>query len=437
MLIFPDRYPRLCETAEQTPLIDTHEHLQEERDRLALGDRLDFACLFRAYLLADLVSAGMSRSDAEEMTADNLDQDEKWLRVAPFWDRARHGGYGRAIALTIREVYGIPDLNRDTYRDVTAAMRAQNRPGVHRRLIREKAGVSWYVLHHVGDAGTVYREGIDPAICRRVLGVNCFLRDSLPLDDFAARTGIRADSWEAFQAVMDWYFERYAADAVAIKNNCPYWRGLRFDDPPPERAAAAFEKRYVHGQALEPGELKALQDAAFHFCLRRAATHDLPVQIHTGYLAGNRNLDTDRIRPSDLTNLFVQYPHVRFDLFHIGYPYQGEIAALAKNFPNVHVDLCWAWIIDPYATRRALQTFIATVPVNKIFGFGGDVFTADGVYGHARIARWGTAWALARMIDQGYLGEGDAATIARMILHDNAREFFDLPSRPATLRSSL
>ncbi len=427
MFDLPDRYPRLREAVERTPLIDTHEHLQEEHDRLALGDRLDFAYLFQAYLTADLISAGMSPADAEAMPTDQMGQDEKWRRVAPFWERARHTGYGRAISLTIREVYGIQDLNARTHRDVTAAMRAHNQPGVHRWLIRERAGVEWYILHDVEDNSAVYRDGADPALCREVLAVNRFLEDPLPLDELATRTGIRADSWEAFRATIDWYFERYGGEAVAIKNNCPYWRSLRFEDVPPERAAAAFEKRYVHGEPLEPTERKAMQDATFHHCLRRAVEYDLPVQIHTGYLAGNNNLEASRIRPTDLTNLFTQYPDARFDLFHIGYPYQGEVAALAKNYPNVYVDLCWAWIIDPYATRHALQTFIGTVPVNKIFGFGGDVRMADGVYGHARIARWGVAWALTEMIDQGYLGEADAVVIARMILHDNAQAFFGLP----------
>jgi len=431
MLIFPDRYHRLCEVARHTPLIDTHEHLQEERDRLAMGDELDFAYLFSAYLLADLISAGMDPDDAKEMCAGNLDQDEKWRRVAPFWQRVRHTGYGRAIALTIKEVYGIGELDQHTYRDVSAAMRAQNRPGIHRSLIGEKAGVENYILHHVGDTSTVWRKGTDPELCHQVLAINCFLRDELPLDDFALHTGIKADSWEAFEGIMEWYFERHGSEAVAIKNNCPYWRSLKFDDPPLELAAAAFDKAYVRDQKLEPDELKILQDRAFHFCLRRAKDHDLPVQIHTGYLAGNRNLVFEHIRPGDLTNLFVQYPGVRFDLFHIGYPYQGEIAALAKNFPNVYIDMCWVWIIGPYASMQALQTFVGSVPANKIFGFGGDVFMADGVYGHSRMARWGTAWALAKMIDQGYLDDSDAATIARMILYDNAREFFALPVRPA------
>ncbi len=426
MLIFPERHHRLCEAAVQTPLIDTHEHLHEERDRLALGDGLDFAYLFRSYVVHDLVSAGMKQGDADEMALDNLDQDEKWRRVAPFWDRIRHTGYGRSIALTIAEIYGIADLDQNSYRDVTTLMREQNQPGIHRWLIGEKAGVERYILHHVGDAGTVWRRGADSGLGRQVLAVNCFFKDSLPLDDFEAHTGIRADCWEAFQGVMTWYFDRYGKQAVAIKNNCSYWRDLRFDNPTPQQVAAAFEKGYVRAQTLEPGELKALQDGAFHFCLGQAERHGLPVQIHTGYLAGNNNLDFNRIRPKDLTNLFLQYPQIRFDLFHIGYPFQGEVAALAKNFANVYINLCWAWIIDPHATGEALKTFISSVPLNKIFGFGGDVFMADGVYGHARMARWGTAWALAEMIERGYVDDEEAARIARMILYDNAREFFAL-----------
>jgi hypothetical protein len=39
--------------------------------------------------------------------------------------------------------------------------------------------------------------------------------------------------------------------------------------------------------------------------------------------------------PTLLTNLFFLYPNLKFDLFHISYPYQGELSVLAKGFPNV------------------------------------------------------------------------------------------------------
>ncbi|GAB4519006.1 MAG: hypothetical protein Kow0047_30380 [Anaerolineae bacterium] len=424
MLPYPERYPDLVEAVTATPLYDTHEHLQPESERLALGDRLDFGFLFRAYLTADLVSAGMSASLVEPLTTTALSQDQKWQRVARFWPRVRHTGYGRAIEVTIQEVYGAPGLSEETYRDVSAAMRAHNRPGVHRWLIGEQAGVKRFVLHEVNDDAPMYRESADPSLCHQALPVNRFLYDPIPLEQFAEDTGIQVDSWEGFLATIDWYFERYGQEVVAIKNNCPYWRSLYFEDVPAAEAARAFEKRYVRGEAITPEETKAVQDATFHHCLRQAARLDLPVQIHTGYLAGNQNLDLDRIRPSLLTNLFRQYPDLRFDLFHMGYPFQLEVASLAKNFPNVHVDLCWAWIIDPYATKRALQSFIGTVPINKIFGFGGDVRMADGVYGHSRVARWGIAWALAEMIDEGYLAEHDAVYVARKIMLENAQAFF-------------
>jgi len=146
----PDRYPQLREAVEKTALIDTHEHLQRESERLALGDTLDFAYLFHSYLLADLVSAGMLPDDAEEMLLSNLSQDEKWQQVAPFWNYVRCTGYGQAIALTIREVYGVPDLNEHTYQDVTAAIRAHNRPGMQRWLIKEHAGGSEMYLAQFG-----------------------------------------------------------------------------------------------------------------------------------------------------------------------------------------------------------------------------------------------------------------------------------------------
>ncbi|MGD2157546.1 MAG: amidohydrolase family protein [Anaerolineales bacterium] len=427
MFELPVRYPSLCQVVEEIPLVDTHEHLHEEQDRLAFGERLDFSYLFfRPYQLADMVSSGMTLTDADRLQSDFLSQEEKWQLIAPYWEHARYTGYGRAVEVTVREVYGIPGLNEETYKDVTAALRTRNKPGVHHWIIREKAGVERCILHNIDGDGIVYRQNADPVLYRQALAVSQFLQDPIPLEKLAAFTGILPDSWEAFRELMARYFKLYHNEAVAIKNNCPYWRSLLFDDVPDSPAGDIFRKSYVLGEPLTPLEVKALQDATFHHCIRQAIHYNLPIQIHTGYLANNRNLDLGRVHPANLTNLFTQYPQARFDVFHTAYPYQAELAALAKNYPNVYIDMCWAWGIDPVGTKKALQTFIGTVPINKIFGFGGDVWMADLVYGYARLARWGVAWALAEMIDQGYLSEAGAVSVTRKILYDNAREFFDL-----------
>ena len=135
-------------------------------------------------------------------------------------------------------------------------------------------------------------------------------------------------------------------------------------------------------------------------------------------------MDLRHVEPARLTNLFVQYPAARFDLFHIGYPYQEEVLALAKHFSNVYVDMCWVWIIDPQASGRFLKQFVTAVPANKLFAFGGDYEVAEPVYGHLRIARDGIARALGELVDDGYLGSSEALTIARRILRENAMEVF-------------
>ena len=76
------------------------------------------------------------------------------------------------------------------------------------------------------------------------------------------------------------------------------------------------------------------------------------MQIHTGLQAGNGNY-VQHTQPSQLSNIFLRYPRVKFDMFHIGFPYQHELTVLAKTFPNVYADFCWMHVVSPSAARAA------------------------------------------------------------------------------------
>ena len=125
----------------------------------------------------------------------------------------------------------------------------------------------------------------------------------------------------------------------------------------------------------------------------------------------------------------MKYPKTGFDIYHISYPYQEELAVLAKNFANVTVDFCWMWIINPSAGRRALSDMLDTVPANKIHGFGGDYIFVEGTYGHAVMARREIARVLCEKIEEGRFKEEYAVEVGRMLLHDNALENFGLNER--------
>jgi predicted TIM-barrel fold metal-dependent hydrolase len=129
-----------------------------------------------------------------------------------------------------------------------------------------------------------------------------------------------------------------------------------------------FARFFGHlGEGPSWEEARPLQDYMFHQIVRAAVERDVPIQIHTGLQEGNGNI-LENSNPLLLTNLCLEYPRAKFDLFHGGCPFMGEALALAKNFSNVFW-ICWLYIIS-VGRRLTLHEAIETVPANKIFVHG-------------------------------------------------------------------
>ena len=147
------------------------------------------------------------------------------------------------------------------------------------------------------------------------------------------------------------------------------------------------------------------------------------MQIHTGTFAGHWNYVTNS-NPTHLTNLFFDFPEARFDLFHMSYPYQSELAAICKLFPHVYADFCWAHVLSPTAARRALREFLDTVPSNKISLFGGDYWFPELSYAHLVMARRNLTAVLADLVQERICTEDQALELGRMLLRDNPENLF-------------
>jgi predicted TIM-barrel fold metal-dependent hydrolase len=138
-----------------------------------------------------------------------------------------------------------------------------------------------------------------------------------------------------------------------------------------------------------------------------------------------------------LCELLKAYPKARFVLMHIAWPYDGEIVALAKHFPNVWVDMCWAWSINPRASAQFVRSYLHAAPANKLFGFGGDTGRPRASVAYAMQARRWLTQALEEEVRDGNLTEAQAVVFARKILQDNQRACFDLDGLRRRLREQL
>lgn len=413
-------HPKIRAAVESIQVIDTHEHLEEETQRL--GRALDFASLFEQYAGDDLRVAGMSEVDWRRCFAPDTPVEQKWGLFEPYYLAARNTAYFKAVEIAIRDLYGVDELNASTCVELTERLAARNKPGVLKEILHRRCGVELAQVNALGV--TFFREQTDRSLFRQDLTIVQLLNWPIPFAELQRETGVAVDSFDGYAVAIDALFDRYGPQAVAIKQQSAYWRPQYFRDVPDAEARRVFGLALADAEAVGPADRKTLQDWGFHRCIRGAIRHGLPIKIHTGYKVGVDYMDTGDIRAADLTNLFIQYPEAKFSLFHIGYPYQDEVVALAKHFTNVYVDLCWAWVIDPPATRQFLRQCLTAVPANKLFAFGGDYILAEPVYGHLRIARDNITRVLSEMVEEGYFAVDEAIEIANRILRQNAIEVF-------------
>jgi predicted TIM-barrel fold metal-dependent hydrolase len=177
-------------------------------------------------------------------------------------------------------------------------------------------------------------------------------------------------------------------------------------------------------------EAKPLDDYLFHQFMRFARELRLPVQLHTGHLANIRNR-VSQANAAHLASVLELHSEVQFDLFHGNWPYMGDLLFLAKNYPNVSLDLCWVNMIDPLYAQELLKRAVMTVPHTKVFGFGGDYFTApEFSVAHLSLAREVIASALADLVECGWLEEEEAARLAADWLYNNPNRFYQLGLPP-------
>ena len=421
-------YSSLLEHIQSLQIIDTHEHLPFESERSHEADVL--AEWLIHYFSCDLISAGLSDQGLATVRDSRQDLQGRWKVVEPYWHAAENTGYGRSLALAARDIYGIEAISAQTIGLLNQRFReARTRGGHYRFVLRDKSKIALSIRDAMPDPP---RESPDPFVfTMRTDGFICPTHYS-QLRAAGAQAGLEVHTLADWMEVTRRQIEKHVngkSRVVCLKCGLAYQRSLRFDKVTQGEAERAFNELFhdVNLPSWRPPikVRKAFADWMMHFVCRVADDHGLTYQIHTGIQEGNGNFVGDS-NPTLLTNLFLEYRNVRFDVFHMGYPYVMELGSLAKNFRNVFIDMCWGHIISPEAARRALVEWLDAVPANKISAFGGDYCFVDGVYGHQVLARENVAAALAQKVADGTFGLSRAEEVATWLFVENPKRLFRL-----------
>jgi len=406
----------LREFIEAEPMFDTHEHqvgFNRDWTEITYEEFID-----PDYATADMTTAGWDFKQGN--CSHNFS----------VWRFVRTTGYGQAADLATNKLLGISfkEENADKITEgIQDFIRGKTGPEIYQELY-DIANVKWAINDMVGgnitDIEFISQKHF-PNFFRSALR---FGRDQIltltseeQIKNLEQKFNSSIGSLSTLDELLDHHTQKAfeTGKLAAVKIAVAYARKLDFKDVTFNVADTIFS-RIRRGRKIDP---KPLHDYMIHKIIQRAESINIPVQIHTGHQAGNWQ-DVRFTNPAHLIPVFQKYRTVRFDIFHAGWPFSEILGSIGKEFPNVWLDMCWAWAMNPVQMERILDEWLASVPCNKIFAFGADTRSPFMMLGYAIQAKNGIANVLERKVRRKEMDIETAKFVAKRIISQNALEFF-------------
>lgn len=395
-------------------IVDAHEHIPPERVRLDL--KVDALTLFSCYTRTDLITAGMPEQVYDKIHDPAIPLEERWKLFSPHLKNIRYGSYVRPAFMAAKEFYGFDDINDGNYKALSERMAEENKPGIYRRVLREKCRIR-VALTQDGVISPFHSPRYyDLDLLKPLMFIDDYasVRSKKDIDKSAANVGIR--TIDDYLDLTRKGIEQWMAEGgVGLK----LWR--LHDEPDRGQAVALFDS-LMRDEKRQLPEWNPLRTYLTDNILSMAAELGLVVGVHTGMWGDFRTLDPKLLIPA-----VIRHPETKFDIYHMGMPWVRDTGIIGKNFPNVWLNLCWSHIISPKMVCSALDEWIDLVPMNKIIAFGGDYDKqVEKIYGHLVMARENIARVLGGRVEDGLMTEEEAITIAKKWFYHNPKELYKL-----------
>jgi uncharacterized protein len=424
----------LAQHIQDTPLCDTHEHLKKEHEWTDNGPDI-LQDLFSNYVPADLVSAGASPLAMKDlMDASNPDLSARFGGIQKAWEAVQFTGYGEAVRLIASEIYGIEEITPSALEAAKPRLAQLRQPGERYRLLHDVANID-----HIQTDDFCWPclpDESGPDFFLYDLSWQSFCNGNINVETIHAATGIQVTDLDSLQEAMEALFAKYAPCAIAVKAQHAYNRTLYWQERGKGETTRALHAVIGSNNRASESLRLCLGDWCWARGVELSIQHNLPFKLHTGYYAGNNRMPVDRIRSGNLCGLLSKYLDARFVLMHIAYPYSDEVISLAKHYPNVTIDLCWAWSINPYVSSDFVRRYLHGAPSNKLFVFGGDTGWPTSATAYAIQTRTWFTRTLQAEIDDGLLTEPQAIQLATRLMHDNQYACFDLTGTRAAIQQT-
>ena len=404
----------IADAVDRSAVVDTHEHIMPLE---MLRDGMSFTSLLReSYLIRNVRAADGSAHGVGEPLEIPLARDT-WETVERVIAKVRLTSYYRWFMRGVAALYDLPDerLTRDRWEPLSAALHQRYQDPTWLRTVLDRGRIRAIIWDPYWNAGTTALPDerffpslrINSSLVAFHPGASDFERSNL-IRDWSARYGLTVDSLADLEELIEKVLEaNIRAGCRSLKSAIAYDRTLAAGPAPRAAAARIFG---TPEDRISPADRKLFGDYIVRYYLDRCREHGLVVQVHTGMarLEGSS--------PLLMEPLLQEFPDVVFDLFHGGYPWIRESAALAHNYPNVRLNLAWLPQLSTEVAVAALKEWLEVVPQIDRITWGSDCHTVEEAYGVLLGARHVVTRALTELVQDGALDLDSALAAADSVL---------------------
>ncbi|MCD6291571.1 MAG: hypothetical protein J7M34_13815 [Anaerolineae bacterium] len=412
---------RLQAIVERIPAVDVHSHINYRRPAASDVDDI----VFYHYIVSELITAGMPAAQLSQGSTPC----ERLQAAVPYMPRIANTSTYWTLQNMIHDLYGIDGpldeaawmslcerVEAGSHQPDRAAYILKERSHIQRTFLTMRWDETWEGLNTDLFSPTVRVEALashpwtEELLCTLEQRVRRVIRDASDVEQAMN------------QLVETWKAEGMVALAVAFQRERAWdWAALSRS-----RADAAL-RALRRGESLSSREADDLNVFAWRSLLGACSEQHIPVQVMLGIrrLSGGTHMPVTRPNIlASLSTLFADFPKLRFDIILANPVQSHELAAYAKMHPNVSVAGYWWYALSPSVIRRMLRERIEMLPGVKIQGFFSDAYCVEWSYAKLLLVRRQITHVLADMVEEGYLEEEQAASLAEDLLDRNPRRLY-------------
>lgn len=423
---------KLLQEMQKIKIIDTHEHLMERQETMDQG--VGVLELFRySYVFLDFINSGLSKEIFEK-----AESNETWKELEESQKRLKLTSFMRMLTISLRDLYGFDGgiVTENNWKDIDRVIKeSYKNKDWYREILQDKCNFSISFLDHYWN---VHKIPYNSKLFLPVLRVDPFIlgrkytslypeeqNSHTTIEEISREWQMSINTFSEYLTLIDYAIKKYKnSDSPAIKICTAYERSLSFKICEDNIARKLYSK---NPESLSIEEKEKLQNYMAHYVIKEATKNNMPIQIHTGYLARTSAMLSNS-NPEKLNNLFILYPNTKFVIFHFGYPYYRTAISLAKIFKNVYIDFCWVPALSDKIAVEVINEFFELVPYNKIM-WGGDAERLEDAYSSTVVFKEVIAKVLRDRIISGEITFSEAIEIIKAIFYKNANDFYNLGNK--------